>query len=112
MLDVVLGTGLHIHTQHQSQSDSMYVIAVRSEPAMVLSVDVQPGPAQRQACHGRSVVVADRWDRGRWPTLLRGDLAWGIEPVMAQAEHELGLFVPLADDEECQSGTATGDGPV
>src|ERR1700736_3658810 len=23
-----------------------------------------------------------------------------------------GLFVPLADDEECQSGPATGDGPV
>src|SRR5207245_6998837 len=23
-----------------------------------------------------------------------------------------GLFVPLADDEECQSGTPTGDGPV
>src|SRR5207237_10140102 len=30
--------------------------------------------------------LLDRWDRGRWPRLLRGDLAWGIEPVMAQAE--------------------------
>ena len=31
--------------------------------------------------------LLDRWDRSRWPRLLRGDLAWGIEPVMAQAEH-------------------------
>ena len=30
--------------------------------------------------------LLDRWGRSRWPRLLRGDLAWGIEPVMARAE--------------------------
>src|ERR1700686_1733223 len=54
---------------------------------LVLSVDVQPGD-QHNVKHATGGLwsLLDRWDRGRWPTLLRGDLAWGIEPVMAQAE--------------------------
>src|ERR1700732_3919379 len=54
---------------------------------LVLSVDVQPG-AQHNVKHATSGLwsLLDRWDRGRWPRLLRGDLSWGIEPVMAQAE--------------------------
>ena len=55
---------------------------------LVLSVDVQPGD-QHNVKHATSGLwsLLERWDRGRWPRLLRGDLAWGIEPVMAQAEH-------------------------
>jgi hypothetical protein len=53
----------------------------------VLSVDVQPGD-QHNVKHATGGLwsLLDRWDRGRWPRLLRGDLSWGIEPVMAQAE--------------------------
>jgi hypothetical protein len=49
--------------------------------------------------------LLDRWDRGRWPRLLRGDLAWGIEPVMAQAEQRwCGLidFCFVAHDHCCR----------
>ena len=51
---------------------------------LVLSVDVQPGD-QHNVKHATGGLwsLLDRWDRGRWPRLLRGDLAWGIEPVMA-----------------------------
>ena len=54
---------------------------------LVLSVDVQPGD-QHNVKHATGGLwsLLDRWDRGRWPRLLRGDLSWGIEPVMAQAE--------------------------
>ena len=54
---------------------------------LVLSVDVQPGD-QHNVKHATGGLwsLLDRWDRRRWPRLLRGDLAWGIEPVMAQAE--------------------------
>src|SRR5260370_1264970 len=54
---------------------------------LVVSVDVQPGD-QHNVKHATGGLwsLLDRWDRGRWPRLLRGDLAWGIEPVMAQAE--------------------------
>jgi hypothetical protein len=48
---------------------------------------VQPGD-QHNVKHATGGLwsLLDRWDRGRWPRLLRGDLSWGIEPVMAQAE--------------------------
>src|SRR5205823_6936974 len=29
-----------------------------------------------------------RLGRSRWPALLRGDVAWGVEPVMSRAERE------------------------
>ena len=29
-----------------------------------------------------------RLGRSRWPALLRGDVAWGVEPVMARAEQD------------------------
>ena len=30
----------------------------------------------------------DRLGQSQWPTLLRGDLSWGVEPVMSRAEQE------------------------
>jgi hypothetical protein len=32
--------------------------------------------------------LLDRLGRSRWPALLRGDLSWGVEPVMSRAEQE------------------------
>ena len=54
---------------------------------LVLSVDVQPGD-QHNVKHATDGLwrLLDRLGRGRWPALLRGDVSWGIEPVMAQAE--------------------------
>jgi len=48
---------------------------------LVLSVDVQPGD-QHNVKHATSGLwsLLDRWQRGRWPRLLLGDLAWGIGP--------------------------------
>ena len=56
---------------------------------LVLSVDVQPGD-QHNARHATGGLwsLLDRLGRARWPSLLRGDKAWGIEPVMARAEQE------------------------
>src|SRR6266446_5189102 len=70
------GAGLHCYHTY-----------MLSNLRLVLSVDVQPGD-QHNVKHATGGLwsLLDRWDRGRWPTLLRGDLAWGIEPVMAQAE--------------------------
>ena len=54
---------------------------------LVLSVDVQPGDQYnvRHATDGLWSLL-DRLGRARWPALLRGDKAWGIERVMARAE--------------------------
>src|SRR5258708_7402287 len=70
------GAGLHCYHTY-----------MLSNLRLVLSVDVQPGD-QHNVKHATGGLwsLLDRWDRGRWPRLLRGDLAWGIEPVMAQAE--------------------------
>ena len=56
---------------------------------LVLSVDVQPGD-QHNVRHATGGLwsLLDRLGRARWPSLLRGDKAWGIEPVMARAEQE------------------------
>src|ERR1700731_1307221 len=60
-----------------------------------------------------SVVVAG--PVGPWP--LAGAAGWCPRRGHRAGDGtgratQPGLFVPLADDEECQSGTATGDGPV
>jgi hypothetical protein len=72
----VAGAGLHCYHTY-----------MLSNLRLVLSVDVQPGD-QHNVKHAAGALwsLLDRWDRGRWPRLLRGDLSWGIEPVMAQAE--------------------------
>ena len=56
---------------------------------LVLGVDVQPGD-EHTPKHGQVGLwsLLDRIGRDRWPALLRGDVAWGIEPVMARAEQE------------------------
>lgn len=54
---------------------------------LVLRVDVRPGDE-----HNVAHATAGLWDLlehlgpQRWPSLLRGDKSWGIEPVMAGAE--------------------------
>jgi len=56
---------------------------------LVLGVDVQPGDHHNvQHAMGGLWSLLNRIGRPRWPALLRGDKAWGIEPVMARAERE------------------------
>jgi hypothetical protein len=56
---------------------------------LVLGVDVQPGD-EHTPKHGLAGLwsLLDRIGESRWPALLRGDVAWGIEPVMSRAEQE------------------------
>ncbi len=56
---------------------------------LVLGVDVQPGD-EHTPKHGQAGLwsLLHRIGRSRWPALLRGDVAWGIEPVMSRAEQE------------------------
>src|SRR5215472_7612108 len=50
---------------------------------LVLGVDVQPGD-EHTPKHGQAGLwsLLQRLGRSRWPALLRGDVAWGVEPVM------------------------------
>ena len=50
---------------------------------------VQPGD-EHTPKHGQAGLwsLLDRLGRSRWPALLRGDVAWGVEPVMSRAERE------------------------
>ena len=66
-----------------------YHTYMMSNLRLVLGVDVQPGD-QHNVKHGQDGLwsLLDRLGRSRWPALLRGDVAWGIEPVMARAEQE------------------------
>jgi hypothetical protein len=56
---------------------------------LVLGVDVQPGD-EHTPKHGQAGLwsLLHRLGRSRWPALLRGDVAWGVEPVMSRAEQE------------------------
>ena len=56
---------------------------------LVLGVDVQPGDAHtpKQGMGGLWSLLS-RLGRSCWPTLLRGDVSWGVEAVMARAEQE------------------------
>ncbi len=57
------------------------------------------------------VIVASAGACSRWPALLRGDVAWGVEPVMARAEQDgAGLSVSPADDGKRQTGADQDDG--
>ncbi len=53
----------------------------------MLRVDVPPGN-EHNAAHATEDLweLLDHLGRARWPSLLRGDKSWGIEPVMAGAE--------------------------
>src|SRR6266436_2235565 len=81
------GAELGYNPHKPGRPSHCYHTYMLSNLRLVLSVDVQPGD-QHNVKHATGGLwsLLDRWDRGRWPTLLRGDLAWGIEPVMAQAE--------------------------
>jgi len=56
---------------------------------LVLGVDVQPGDAHtpKQGMGGLWWLL-HRLGRSSWPALLRGDVSWGVEAVMARAEQE------------------------
>src|SRR6267142_5131 len=49
---------------------------------LVLGVDVQPGD-EHTPKHGQAGLwsLLHRLGRSRWPALLRGDVAWGLEPA-------------------------------
>ena len=50
---------------------------------------MQPGD-EHTPKHGQAGLwsLLHRLGRSRWPALLRGDVAWGVEPVMARAEQD------------------------
>jgi len=81
------GAELGYNPHKPGRPSHCYHTYMLSNLRLVLSVDVQPGD-QHNVKHATGGLwsLLDRWERGRWPRLLRGDLAWGIEPVMAQAE--------------------------
>jgi hypothetical protein len=64
-----------------------YHTYIMSSLRLVLWVDVLPGDE-----HNVAHATGSLWEllahlgRHRWPSLLRGDKSWGIEPVMAGAE--------------------------
>src|ERR1700716_2301548 len=58
-------------------------------------------------------VVTSPGASSRWPVAAGGYPRVGcLAGDGTGLATQPGLFVPLADDEECQSGPATGDGPV
>jgi hypothetical protein len=67
-----------------SHSYHTYIV---SSLRLVLRVDVLPGN-EHNAAHARERLweLLTHLGRHRWPSLLRGDKSWGIEPVMAGAE--------------------------
>lgn len=56
---------------------------------LVLGVDVHPGD-EHTPKHGQAYLwsLLHRIGRSRWPALLRGEVAWRVEPVMSRAEQE------------------------
>ena len=66
-----------------------YHIFLMANLRLVLGVDVQPGD-EHTPKHGQAGLwsLLHRLGRRRWPALLRGDVAWGVEPVMSRAEQE------------------------
>src|SRR5258708_1246741 len=81
------GAELGYNPHKPGRPSHCYHTYMLSNLRLVLSVDVQPGD-QHNVKHatGGLWVLLGGWDRGRWPRVTRGDLGWGIEPVMAQAE--------------------------
>jgi hypothetical protein len=54
---------------------------------MVLEVEVQAGnQTAPEFAHAGLFGWLDARPRQQWPTLLRGDVAWGTEKTMAEAE--------------------------
>jgi hypothetical protein len=66
-----------------------YHTYLMSNLRLVLGVDVVAGD-EHTPKHGVRGLwsLLDRLGRSRWPALLRGDLSWGVEPVMSRAEQE------------------------
>jgi len=60
-----------------------FIAAIR----MVLDVEVQAGD-QMAPLYAQPGLWAwlDRRPRAQWPRLVRGDIAWGTEPMMAECE--------------------------
>jgi hypothetical protein len=67
-----------------SHSYHTYIV---SSLRLVLRVDVLPGD-EHNVAHATSGLwtLLDHLGRQRWPSLLRGDKSWGVQPVMAGAE--------------------------
>src|SRR5438270_6437271 len=78
-------------TTRRSRGDprTCYHTYLMANLRLVLGVDVQPGD-EHTPKHGQAGLwsLLHRLGRSRWPALLRGDVAWGVEPVMSRAEQE------------------------
>ena len=66
-----------------------YHTYMMSNLRLVLGADVQPGN-EHTPKHGHAGLwsLLHRLGSSRWPALVRGDVAWGVEPEMARAEQE------------------------
>ena len=81
------GAELGYNPHKPGRPSHCYHTYMLSNLRLVLGVDVLPGDEHNvEHATGGLWSLLDRWGRGRWPGLLRGDVAWGIEPVMARAE--------------------------
>ena len=63
-----------------------------SNTRLALSVDVQPGnrTAAKYSAPGLWAFI-EKTPKNRWPKIIRGDAAYGVDPIMSQAE-SLGIL--------------------
>src|SRR4029077_5598204 len=106
------GAELGYNPHKPGRPSHCYHTYMLSNLRLVLSVDVQPGD-QHNVKHATGGLwsLLDRWDRGRWPRLLRGDLSWGIEPVMAQAEQPTWVICSACGRRRMSVGHCNGRWP-
>jgi len=83
------GAAFGYNPQKPGRPSHCYHTYLMSNLRLVLGVDVQPGN-EHAPKHGMAGLwsLLHRLGRDRWPALLRGDVSWGVEPVMARAEQE------------------------
>ena len=81
------GAELGYNPHKPGRPSHAYHTYMLSNLRLVLSVDVQPGD-QHTASHGAAGLwsLLDRLGPACWPALLRGDVSWGTEAVMREAE--------------------------
>src|ERR1700741_5190716 len=83
------GAMVGYNPQKPGRPSHCYYTYLMANLRLVLGVDVQPGD-EHTPKHGQAGLwsLLHRVGRSRWPALLRGAVAGGVEPVMARAEQE------------------------
>ena len=83
------GAELGYNPHKRGRPSHCYHTYMLSSLRLVLRVDALPGD-EHNVAHATDGLwsLLGHLGTGRRPTLLRGDKAWGIEPVMARAEQE------------------------